>query len=212
MEPVPPPPTPRWLKYLVDRVLALAFTLLLAPLHALILVAIKLEDLLKGQPLANPFYCEPRVSGGKTFNVIKFRVLKPARLRELREEAGGQIKMVKQHEFDPEAVTRVGDFLRRFYLDELPQIWNVLVGQMSFVGPRPIPLIDEERLELFGQCGMRAGLAGVFQFTKGDPRPMRDRDLDYYREYFRRGQVSLLLLDLSLMYRTVMKMRKGEGL
>lgn len=212
MEPVPPPPTPRWLKFVVDRVLALHFTLLLAPVHLLILVAIKVEDVLRGQPFASPFYREPRVSAGKPFDVIKFRVIKPERLRALHEESGGRIELVKHHEFDPSAVTRVGNLLRRFYLDELPQIWHVLVGRMSFVGPRPIPLNDDERLTLFGRCGMRAGLAGVFQFSKGDPRPMRDRDLDYYREYFRRGQLSLLQLDLTLMYRTVMKMRKGEGL
>lgn len=212
MDPVPPPPTPRWLKYLIDRILALVFTLLLAPFHLAILLAIKLEDLVTGQALASPFYLEPRVSGGKQFQVIKFRVLKPARLEALRTESGGDLKLVKHHEFDPTAVTRVGDVLRRFYLDELPQIWNVLVAHMSFVGPRPIPVIDEERLALFGQCGMRSGLAGVFQYTKGDPRPMRDRDLDYYHEYFRRGHLSLLWFDLSLMARTVIKMGKGEGL
>ena len=209
MDPVPPPPNPRWLKFLVDRLFALVFTVLLSPIHVAILLAVKLEDLFTGQVLASPFYFEPRVSGGKQFAVIKFRVLKPSRLKALRAEAGGDIKLVKHHEFDPTAVTRVGDVLRRFYL---PQIWNVLVGHMSFVGPRPIPLIDEERLHLFGECGMRSGLAGVFQYTKGDPRPMRDRDLDYYHEYYRRGQLSLLWLDLSLMARTALKMGKGEGL
>ena len=212
MDPVPAPPTPRWLKYLTDRAFALFGTILLAPLHLLILLAIKIEDLVTGQLLASPFYLEPRVSGGRRFRVIKFRVLKPSRLKALRTEAGGELKLVKHHELDPTAVTRVGDVLRKFYLDELPQIWNVLVGHMSFVGPRPIPVIDEERLTLFRECGMKSGLAGVFQYTKGDPRPMRDRDLVYYREYYQRGQLSLLWLDLSLMARTVLKMGKGEGL
>ena len=101
MDPVPPPPTPRWLKYVIDRVLALSFTILLAPPHLLILVAIKIEDALTGQLLASPFYFEPRVSGGQRFRIIKFRILKPSRLKALRTDAGGDDPRDGKRDRDP---------------------------------------------------------------------------------------------------------------
>ena len=110
------------LKRLVDICVSAVGLVALSPLFALVAVAIRIED-------AGPaFYLQPRVGhGGALFQIRKFRSMKV-----LQERGSPEITIAG----DPR-ITRVGRFLRRFKIDELPQLWNVLVGEMSLVGPRP---------------------------------------------------------------------------
>jgi lipopolysaccharide/colanic/teichoic acid biosynthesis glycosyltransferase len=95
-----------------------------APLWALIVAAVKLED---GGPV---FFPQERVGlGGRVFKALKFRSMVP--------DAEALTGPVQAAENDPR-VTRVGRVLRATAMDELPQLWNILVGDMSFVGPRPL--------------------------------------------------------------------------
>jgi lipopolysaccharide/colanic/teichoic acid biosynthesis glycosyltransferase len=95
-----------------------------APLWILLAIAIKLED---GGPV---FFRQGRVGlGGRVFDALKFRSMVP--------DAEAQTGPVQAAEHDPR-VTRVGRFMRSTALDELPQLWNIFVGDMSFVGPRPL--------------------------------------------------------------------------
>jgi lipopolysaccharide/colanic/teichoic acid biosynthesis glycosyltransferase len=107
-------------KGLLDRALAAAGLAALSPVFALAALAIKMND---GGPV---FFRQPRVGAGfRTFQMLKFR--------SMRTDAGGPPLTSSG---DPR-VTAVGRFLRRTKLDELPQLWNVLKGEMSLVGPRP---------------------------------------------------------------------------
>jgi lipopolysaccharide/colanic/teichoic acid biosynthesis glycosyltransferase len=95
-----------------------------APLWALIAIAIKLED---GGPI---FYRQERVGfAGRTFNALKFRSMRP--------DAESMTGAVQASENDPR-VTRIGRAMRATAMDELPQLWNILRGDMSFVGPRAL--------------------------------------------------------------------------
>lgn len=125
-------------KRLFDVALSSTGLLLSLPLWFVIGLAIYAED---GQPV---FYAQERVGKrGKIFNALKFRTM-----RADAEEWYGPVQAVRN---DPRA-TRVGRILRKTALDELPQLWNILKGEMSFVGPRPLRpgeiLADEDGSEV----------------------------------------------------------------
>lgn len=112
------------MKRLFDCVLAGVGLVVSAPLWAAISVAIKLED---GGPV---FFRQPRVGrGGRVFAALKFRSMVP--------NAEALTGPVQATENDPR-VTRVGRLMRATAMDELPQLWNIFAGDMSFVGPRPL--------------------------------------------------------------------------
>jgi lipopolysaccharide/colanic/teichoic acid biosynthesis glycosyltransferase len=112
------------IKRAFDCILAGTGLALSAPLWALIAIAIKLED------GGHVFFRQARVGlGGRVFDALKFRSMVP--------DAEARTGPVQATEHDPR-VTRVGRFLRSTAMDELPQLWNIFVGDMSFVGPRPL--------------------------------------------------------------------------
>jgi lipopolysaccharide/colanic/teichoic acid biosynthesis glycosyltransferase len=112
------------MKRLFDCTLAGVGLVVSAPLWAAIAVAIKLED---GGPV---FFRQPRVGrGGRVFDALKFRSMVP--------NAEALTGPVQASENDPR-VTRVGRLMRATAMDELPQLWNIFAGDMSFVGPRPL--------------------------------------------------------------------------
>jgi lipopolysaccharide/colanic/teichoic acid biosynthesis glycosyltransferase len=112
------------IKRLFDVVLSGVGLIASAPLWVLIPVAIQLED---GGPV---FFPQKRIGlGGRAFNALKFRSMVP--------DADRRFGPVQADERDPR-VTRVGRILRATAMDELPQLWNIFVGDMSFVGPRPL--------------------------------------------------------------------------
>ena len=127
------------MKRFIDILLSALGLIFLSPFFGLMALLIALDS------RGGVFYHQPRLGrNGKTFDVIKFRTMyknaekileRELRLHpELRQEWDCYQKLKR----DPR-VTRVGGFLRRFSLDELPQLWNVLKGDMSLVGPRPLP-------------------------------------------------------------------------
>jgi lipopolysaccharide/colanic/teichoic acid biosynthesis glycosyltransferase len=112
------------IKRAFDCALASSGLIVSAPIWALLAIAIKLED---GGPI---FFRQGRVGlGGRVFDALKFRSMVP--------DAEARTGPVQATENDPR-VTRVGRFMRSTALDELPQLWNIFAGDMSFVGPRPL--------------------------------------------------------------------------
>ena len=146
---------PRWIEIL----LAAGGLLILSPLLAVVAILVKLTS-------AGPvLFRQERVGrGGRLFRILKFRTMViDAEARGLRLTCGGR---------DPR-ITPVGYWLRRFKLDELPQLWNVLVGDMKFVGPRPeVP----EYVRLWDEVQRAALLAVPPGIT--DPAAIEFRDED----------------------------------
>ena len=113
----------RWAKRAIDLTLAVAMAIVAFPFMVLTAIAIWLED---GRPV---LYCQERVGeNGRTFTLCKFRSMRKD------AEKGGRPIWARDGD---DRITRVGRFIRKTRLDELPQLWNVLHGDMSFVGPRP---------------------------------------------------------------------------
>jgi Sugar transferases involved in lipopolysaccharide synthesis len=147
----------RVLKRLLDILLALLFILLFLPLFILLIAAIKLDS--KG----SAFFVQDRVGrNGEKFKIYKFRTMV---MQAPRDVATAKLKDSNKY------ITRMGKFLRKTSLDELPQLFNILKGEMSFVGPRPLVLSEEEihavRLQK-GIYGLRPGLTGLAQINGRD--------------------------------------------
>lgn len=125
-------------------------------------------------------------------------------LRSQNERSGPFFKIVA----DPR-ITRVGGWLRRYSLDELPQLWNVLRGDMSLVGPRPHPLDDYQRyrLEHLKRLDVTPGLTGLWQVTARSSPSFQQGvalDLDYIARWS-------IWLDLRILLRTVRAVVSGSG-
>jgi exopolysaccharide biosynthesis polyprenyl glycosylphosphotransferase len=128
-----------WLKRIFDFCFACLFLLFTFPIYLTIAIAIKLDS------PGSVFYRQTRIGlHGKEFQVWKFRTMRndadkmQKELEALNETKDGILFKIK----DDPRVTRVGKFLRRYSLDELPQLFNVVLGEMSLVGPRPLPTRD----------------------------------------------------------------------
>ncbi|MEH1126194.1 sugar transferase [Micromonospora sp. CPCC 206061] len=186
-----------WLaKNLMDRVFAFLGLMLLTPLFAAIALAIKLSD------QGPVFFRQPRVGHeGRTFRVWKFRTMyvdAEDRLASLvdQNESDGMLFKIKE---DPR-VFPVGRFLRATSLDELPQLINVLKGEMSLVGPRPLPADDGDFLgDVRRRLLVRPGITGLWQVSgRSDLSWDEAVRLDlYYVDNWS------LAYDLSILWRTV---------
>jgi exopolysaccharide biosynthesis polyprenyl glycosylphosphotransferase len=194
-----------WLKRAMDLLLVGLGVVVIAPVLALIALAIKLDS---PGPI---FYRQVRVGkNGRHFSMLKFRSMcvdADRRLAELRarNEASGPLFKMRA---DPRT-TRVGRFLRRYSLDELPQLFNVLAGSMSLVGPRPpIPseVADYEDWQV-GRLRAVPGLTGLWQVSGRSEVPFHDMvrlDLHYIRNWS-------LALDLEILMRTVPAVISSRG-
>lgn len=172
-------------KYALDRAIAVPLFVLLLPVFALIALAIRLDD--RGPAL----FRQRRVGeGGATFDILKFRTMIVDADRHL--DAAGMPTRPR--------VTRVGKWLRRTSLDELPQLINILRGEMSCIGPRPLLPDNEKALDakFADRHLMRPGVTGLAQVNGRNNLPWSRRiayDLEYVRSYS-------LLLDLKILIKT----------
>lgn len=194
-------------KRLVDVVGAAAGLALLAPVFVLISLAVRWDS---PGPI---FFSQERVGwNGRRFRILKFRTMVVeaealrAALESRNEIQDGPIFKMKE---DPR-VTRVGRFLRRSSLDEFPQLFNILAGDMSLVGPRP-PLPAE--VEAYADRDLERlrvmpGATGAWQVSnRGDGtsfREMVDLDLGYVAKWS-------LWLDLAILFRTVLLVLRLQG-
>ena len=199
-------------KRLLDVVISGALLLLVAPIVLVILAAFALNMLLSVHDRGSVFYREPRISRGRTFGLLKFRTLRRDVLAEM-QRVGGHARL---YEADRANLTWVGRrILKPWYLDEIPQLWNVLLGEISLVGPRPWPpkMVAQQLAEgLTYRNEVPAGLTGPAQVTKGSKLRYADLDLTYVQRLRTLGPLSLLRCDLGILWRTVAVIARGEGL
>ncbi|MEA3489039.1 MAG: sugar transferase [Candidatus Omnitrophota bacterium] len=156
------------LKYVLDKVLAAILLIVTFPVFIIVAFIIKIDGLRHPENSGSVFYTEPRMSEKKMFNIIKFRTITGSSIKWIREQPDTRSSTGNPN------ITAAGKFILEWYLDELPQIINILKGDMSFVGPRPH--IKAQSLDELNNRGlsyrkyMRAGLMGVVQAWKSDPK------------------------------------------
>jgi len=198
----------RWqfaLKRALDVAGALAALLITLPVWIAVAIAIKLDS---PGPI---FFVQPRCGRyGRPFPFLKFRTMvtdaeaRKAALRKQNEKSGPVFKMQR----DPR-VTRVGRILRKYSLDELPQLLNVLAGHMSLVGPRPPVPSEVEKYELDhrGRLSMRPGITCLWQVSGRNEIEFEDwvkLDIEYVERWS-------LLLDLQILLATFPAVISGRG-
>lgn len=191
------------LKFALDRVVGLALLPVTVGFSALVRLGMWAEALLDPSSQGPLFYVEERCTEGRSFHIFKYRTT------FLGTQEAGEVGRV----------TRVGHLLKKWYLDELPQVLNVLRGDMTLVGPRPnVPHKARREIEEEGMRSkllLRAGLTGLVQVYKGEARDRsryRALEEEYLTEVSRRDALGVLAYDLSLLRKTVFTVLAGEGL
>lgn len=181
------------IKRLLDISISLIGLIVLFPSFLLILILIKLES--KGPT----FFKQARPSkNAKIFYLSKFRTMK-----DLRDDLGNLLP-------DGERITNVGKILRRMSLDELPELWNVLRGDMSLVGPRPLLVEYLERYtpEQARRHKVKPGITGWAQVNGRNAITWEEKfkyDIWYIDNWN-------LWLDIKIIFMTIIKVIKGEGI
>lgn len=181
----------RFIKRLFDIIISFVTLIILSPLLLVLCLLIKIK---LGSPI---FFTQDRTGRDeKTFKMIKFRTMSDA-----KNENGDLLP-------DEERFTKFGDFLRRYSLDELPELLNVFKGDMSIIGPRPLytfylPYYTEEEAL---RHAVRGGITGLAQINGRVHCPM-DQRLKYDVEYVR--NISFIN-DMKILYKTIGKVIHAE--
>lgn len=186
-----------YVKNILDRILALLGLIILSPIFLLTALAIKIEE-----PRGKVFFIQDR-SGkeGKAFSCIKFR--------SMSTEAPNNAATWELENADS-YITKVGRFIRKTSIDELPQLINIIRGDMSIVGPRPVILKEEELINLrrkFGALSVRPGITGLSQISGRDnlpPKKKAETDGEYAANV-------TFLNDLKIILKTIPQVLSGEG-
>lgn len=186
-----------WLKRLLDIIVSFMGIILLLPFFLVLIIVIKIDS-------PGPALFKQKRFGihNKYFYMLKFRTMRVNSPED-----------IPTHLFENSDIyiTRVGKFLRKMSLDELPQIWNIFIGKMSIIGPRPAlwnqwDLIKER--EKYNVNSIRPGLTGWAQINGRDEISIEAKaklDGEYFRELG-------LWMDLKCLYGTVKRVIKGDGI
>lgn len=185
----------RIVKRLIDVVCSLILIVLASPFMLITALAVKLYD--HGPILYKQVRC---TTGGKEFKILKFRSMR------VDAEKDGVARLASQND---SRITPVGKFIRKVRLDELPQLFNILKGEMSFIGPRPerpeiIKQYMEDMPEFAFRMKMKAGLAGYAQvYGKYNTTPYDKLKLDlfYIENYTVWLDLKLMLLTLKILFK-----------
>lgn len=184
------------IKRIIDIILSLTGLIVLSPVFLILTIAIKADS--KGPVL----FRQKRVGRSKThFNMLKFRTM---RIDTPKDTPTHLLENPEQY------ITKMGRFLRKTSLDELPQIWNIFVGHMSIIGPRPalwnqFDLIDER--EKYGANDVRPGLTGWAQINGRDELPIEVKaQLD--GEYIQKMSLGF---DIKCFFKTIVSVVKRDG-
>jgi len=206
--------TPLRIKYLFDRFVALSIIIVLLPLEILIVASITIESLLTGEP-AQIFVSESRRSSGRVFPLLKFRIFRVSSLRQHRSSKENiSIKALEK----PEYLTWSGKWMKPYYFDELPQLINILRGEMSLVGPRPYFDGDwqrEPRLDIPARRFLKAGLVGPFQAVKGQVSGLDSvnaLDTEYFNFIKSASFSTLMTRDIKIIQKSFFTSMRAEGL
>ncbi len=201
-------PMYRAAKFVVDFILSLLVIVVFSPVFIVFYIIIFMTD------FHNPIFTQTRVGkDGKEFKLIKFRTMKHDAENFTKYFTPEQMERYKAEyklESDPR-VTPVGRFLRRFSIDELPQFLNVIAGQMSIIGPRPLTeketyFFGEERGELLT---VRPGITGLWQVSGRNALTYESGDrqrceLTYVRNFG-------FKMDCKIFFKTFKEIFSGKG-
>lgn len=192
-----------------ERAIAAVAFVVTSPVLAAAALAIKLEGLVDRGARGPVFFRETRIAHGREIELLKLRTLSAASLATL----GPGPTHIKH--LEASGTTRVGAVLKAWYLDELPQLWNIVRGDMLLIGTRPYPIeLYEEELArgITRKRDMPAGLIGPVQARKGTSFDGLAADAEYWDALQHRSALRLLVLDLQILWRSARVVLEHRGL
>ena len=202
-----------FLKIAFDRLISFVLVLVSLPILFLLKLTFVLEGLLISENKGPMFFYYNAVSAGKVVRKYKIRVIKTKYIDPVGAKRGDWIAY--SAEWTNDSRTYVGQFVKKFYLDELPQFWSVLIGDMSLVGPRSISILHYERDLAQGNVTrklLKGGLLGLGHINKGTSEMGNPiYEYEYLDQYLKRSSFSLLCLDLWIIWKGIQVIFKGGG-
>ena len=208
-EPLPP----RFFKVFFDKVLAFILLVIATPIFLLLKLTFLIEGWVIPENKGPMFFYYNGVSAGKIIPKYKIRLIKEKFIEQ--EGAKRHDWIAYSAEWTPDSRTYVGQFVKKFYLDELPQFWSVLKGDMSIVGPRPLSVLHYERDRAQGNVTrflLPGGLLGLGHINKGTSEMGNPiYEYEYVDQYLKRSSFGLLCLDLWIIWRGILVIIKGGG-
>jgi len=207
------PLRPRFFKLLFDKFSAFLFLLLALPIFIILKLFFFIEGMIIPDNAGPMFFYYYGVSAGKIIPKYKIRIIK---MKYIDPEGAKRHDWIAYSaEWTPESRTYVGQFVKKFYLDELPQFWSVLKGDMSIVGPRPLSVLHYERDRAQGNITrflLRGGLLGLGHINKGTSEMGNPiYEYEYVDQYLKRSSFGLLCLDLWIIWKGILVIVKGGG-
>jgi lipopolysaccharide/colanic/teichoic acid biosynthesis glycosyltransferase len=203
----------RFCKVLFDKWVALFLLIFSVPIFLILKIAFLIEGWLIPENKGPMFFYYNGVSAGKVIPKYKIRLIKEKYIEP--EGAKRHDWIAYSAEWTPDSRTYVGQFVKKFYLDELPQFWSVLKGDMSIVGPRPLSVLHYERDRAQGNVTrflLRGGLLGLGHINKGTSEMGNPvYEYEYVDQYLKRSSFGLLCLDLWVIWKGVLVIIKGGG-
>jgi lipopolysaccharide/colanic/teichoic acid biosynthesis glycosyltransferase len=205
---------PRWPKLAFDKIAAGTCLVVAAPVLLLVKVAYVIEGLLLPENAGPMIFSYNAISQGRVIPKYKIRLIKPKYIDQEGAKRGDWHAF--SAEWTPDSRTHVGHFVKKFYLDELPQFYSILIGDMSFVGPRPLAIHHYERDLAQGNVTrklLKGGLLGLGHVMKGTPEMGNPiYEYEYADQFLKRSPLSLLWLDLTIIGRGIKVVLQGKGL
>ncbi|GLH70655.1 hypothetical protein GETHPA_21880 [Geothrix rubra] len=204
----------RLLKVLFDKIIASVLLLFASPILVALKIAYVIEGWLIPENRGPLFFSYNAVSGGKVFPKYKIRLIKVKYIDAEGAKRGDWHAF--SAEWTPDSRTHVGHIVKKFYLDELPQFYNILRGDMSIIGPRPLAVHHYERDRQQGNVTrflIKGGLLGLGHINKGTPEMGNPvYEYEYIDRYLKSSALGLLWLDLGIIGRGIKVILQGKGL
>jgi len=208
-EPLPP----RFFKLMFDKFVSAVLLVFSLPILLMLKIAYLIEGILIPENKGPMLFYYWGVSGGKKIKKWKLRLIKTKYI----EPEGAKLHnwIAFSAEWTSDSRTFVGAFAKKWYLDELPQFWNVLIGDMSIVGPRPLSELHYERDIAQGNVTrslLKGGLLGLGHINKGTSEMGNSiYEYEYIKEYQNRSSFGLLRLDLWIVWKGITVILRGGG-